>query len=193
MGEKIVLRPQNGAIASWSASRISFPTQNASLLYLLVPRMINQNYSLGKAIMDAKIAYTSDPYNESVYVLMGDPHLRINPPQPYTGINPVFQGEDEVFNSRETVEFSGVFSSAAPINGTVELIAYDTDNQYRLDNVNVSERVSRSSGEAFLWKITISLELTLFRMMCEPVILPPSLLTFGIPFRNRIMPHITHR
>ncbi len=90
LGEKIVLRPQNGAIASWSASRISFPTQNASLLYLLVPRMINQNYSLGKAIMDAKIAYTSDPYNESVYVLMGDPHLRINPPQPYTGINPVF-------------------------------------------------------------------------------------------------------
>jgi len=71
---------------------------------------------------------------------MGDPHLRINPPQPYTGINPVFQGEDEVFNSRETVEFSGVFSSAAPINGTAELIAYDTDNQYRLDNVSVSEK-----------------------------------------------------
>jgi len=63
LGEKIVLKPQNGAIASWSASRISFPTQNASLLYLLVPRMINQNYSLGKARMDAKIAYTSDPYN----------------------------------------------------------------------------------------------------------------------------------
>ncbi len=140
LGEKLVLRPENGAIASWSASRISFPEQNAALLYLLIPRMINQNYYLGQAIMSAKIAYSADPYNESVYMLLGDPHLKINPPLTYAGINPVLPEAEDVFNSREVVEFSGSFLASQPVNGTAELVAFDTENQYRLDNVSVSEK-----------------------------------------------------
>lgn len=140
LGEKLVLRPENGAIASLSASRISFPIQNASLLYLLIPRMINQNYYLGQAIMDAKIAYTADPYNESVYVLLGDPHLKINPPKFNAGISPFFPEGDDTYNSRETVEFSGSFSAVPLVSGTAEIIAYDTDNEYSLDNAAVSEK-----------------------------------------------------
>ncbi|PKN75119.1 MAG: hypothetical protein CVU49_04665 [Candidatus Cloacimonetes bacterium HGW-Cloacimonetes-2] len=152
LGQKLVFQQNRGAIASWSASRISFPDQNADMLYIYLNRMINQRLPLGNAIMSTKLAYTGDNYNEAVYVLFGDPHLRAIPPKSILSISPNFADATNTLFSREQATFTGQFNSSTPLSGTAELIAYDTDNKYRLDNLNVSEK----GGQIFRGTVSVA-------------------------------------
>jgi hypothetical protein len=123
------------------------------MLYIYLTRMINQRLTLGNAIMSTKLAYTGDNYNEAVYVLFGDPHLRaIPPPSPFPASRQISPMPQTPFYSREQASFTGQFDASNQLTGTAELIAYDTDNKYRLDNLSVSEK----GGQIFRGTVSVT-------------------------------------
>ena len=143
LAQKVVLKPQTASIASWAATRISYPTQNNVLMTMLLDRMVNQRIPVGNAILSTKIAYTQDPFNESVYVLLGDPLLKIYPPERDNSMTVAALGAEKTsLRSREQVEVRGAFSKAG-LAGEAELVVFDTDRKHRLDSVNLSHRGSK--------------------------------------------------
>ena len=140
LAQKVVLQPNTASIASWAATRISYPNQNDDLMKMLLQRMINLRNPVGNAILSTKLAYTSDPFNESVYVLLGDPLLKIVPPERDSSMTvaPV-EAQKSTIRSREQVEVDGSFSKEE-LQGEAELMIFDTDREYRLDSVSVSQR-----------------------------------------------------
>ncbi len=143
LAQKVVLQPNTASIASWAATRISYPNQNDDMMKLLLHRMVNLRNPVGNAILSTKLAYSSDPFNEYVYVLLGDPLLKIVPPARDSSM--IVSSADRqrtALRARETVEVDGSFSQP-DLAGEAELMVFDTDREYRLDSVSVSQRGSK--------------------------------------------------
>jgi hypothetical protein len=79
LGQKVVMLNNLGAIASFSATRLSSPYSNAPMGEKILDNLANKRNYLGYSIMAAKLASQTDD-NDHVYVLLGDPTLRIIPP-----------------------------------------------------------------------------------------------------------------
>ncbi|HNX38227.1 MAG TPA: type IX secretion system sortase PorU [Candidatus Cloacimonadota bacterium] len=140
LAQKVVLRNNTASIASWAATRITYPTLNDDLMKLALDRMVNKRNPVGNAILSAKVSYTLDSTNELVYVLLGDPLLHIMPPERDSTMSVTGVGEDKSsLRSRQIALVNGRFSTEG-LNGEAELVVYDTDRLYNLDNVHVSQR-----------------------------------------------------
>lgn len=81
-GEEIMLNPQGGAIASIGAVRTAYSGQNLSLDKNFLRQLFNpeNEYRLGKIYRAAKTANGSDS-NKMVYILLGDPGLKLKVPE----------------------------------------------------------------------------------------------------------------
>ncbi len=81
-GEEIILNPNGGAIASIGATRTAYASPNLSLDKDFLKQAFNQEneYRLGKIYKAAKTARGQDS-NKMVYVLLGDPGLKIKIPE----------------------------------------------------------------------------------------------------------------
>ncbi len=81
-GEEIMLNPQGGAIASIGAVRTAYSGQNLSLDKNFLRQLFNpeNEYRLGKIYRAAKTVNGSDS-NKMVYILLGDPGLKLKVPE----------------------------------------------------------------------------------------------------------------
>ncbi|MDZ4182930.1 MAG: type IX secretion system sortase PorU [Candidatus Cloacimonadaceae bacterium] len=135
LGQKVVMLNNLGSIASYSATRISSPYYNAPMMEMVLDNLANKRNPVGYAIMDAKINYTQSNDNDATYVLLGDPTLRILPPQRDSVMT--VQGFDakdrEALRSRQRAAVTGSFNPAQ-INGSAEIRVFDTNTAYSLDS-----------------------------------------------------------
>jgi flagellar hook assembly protein FlgD len=142
LGQKVVLMNNLGAIASYSATRVSSPYNNAPMMELLLDNLANDRYSLGNSIMYAKTQYTQSNDNDATYVLLGDPLLNIVPPvrdslMTVTGQDPENSG---ILHAREQALIDGRFAPST-VSATAEVKVFNTETEYDLDwQTHVSHR-----------------------------------------------------
>ncbi len=144
LGQKTVLLNNLGAIASYSATRISNPYLNAPMMQTLMEYLANKRNPLGYSILGAKLQSSSNE-NDAVYVLLGDPLLKAIPPARDSlmavqgSVNPDPEG---VLHARDTAQISGSFAPSA-YSGTSEIRVFNTEPEYNLDwQTHVSHRGS---------------------------------------------------
>ncbi|MGC9362436.1 MAG: C25 family cysteine peptidase, partial [Candidatus Syntrophosphaera sp.] len=143
LGQKTVLLNNLGAIASYSATRVSAPYNNAPMMQFVLEGLANGRNPIGYSIMSAKILYTQSNDNDATYVLLGDPLLRIVPPvrdsvMEVSGTS--LKARDETLYARELATISGSFDPSS-YDGTCEIRVFNTETEYDLDwQTHVSHR-----------------------------------------------------
>jgi hypothetical protein len=131
LGQKTVLMNNVGAIASYGAMRISYPDNNQPMLRFLLKSIANNRNPLGYSVLDAKIRYTENNTNDAVYALLGDPIIRVVPPERDSTMI-VTGGEGKaILQARETAKIEGTFSNPQ-YNGETEIKVFGTDVPYYL-------------------------------------------------------------
>jgi hypothetical protein len=135
LGQKVVLLDNLGAIASYSATRLSNPYQNAPMMENLLDSLANRRNRLGYAIMDAKIMYSGSTDNDAVYILMGDPLLKVIPPV-RDSVMAVTGFQDGTLNARQQVGVSGSFGPSV-LTGTAETRAFNTVTSKQFDSETI--------------------------------------------------------
>ncbi|MDP2172494.1 MAG: type IX secretion system sortase PorU [Candidatus Cloacimonadaceae bacterium] len=135
LGQKVVLLNNLGSIASFSATRISSPYYNGPMMERVLKSMVNNRNPVGYAIMDAKINYTPNNDNDATYVLLGDPTLRIIPPQrdSLMTVQVLDTKDGNALQSRQRASVSGSFNPSL-IDGVADIRVFDTDTAYSLDS-----------------------------------------------------------
>ncbi len=144
LGQKTVLLDNRGAIASVGATRKSFPDPNHGLMVNFVGNMVNFRNPVGYSLINAKLRYTQSTTNDEMYILFGDPNLRITPPQRDSTMS-IVVGEDPaetLAHSRDTVHLEGGFSQAG-LNGEANLKAFDASRHYSVRTFPVSQSGSQ--------------------------------------------------
>lgn len=131
LGQKTVLLNNLGAIASLSATRMSGPTSNVGLMKKILNNMINNRNYLGASIMAGKIASNTDD-NDHFYVLLGDPTLRVIPPERDSLMSMSVDDAKASLRSRQKVNIQG---SLRPYmgDGKAEIKVFDSERYYYLD------------------------------------------------------------
>ncbi len=140
LGQKTVLMDNRGAIASVGSTRKSFPGPNHALMTLFLPNMVNDRQPLGWSLLDAKIRHTGSIDNDAMYIIMGDPNLRIVPPQRDDSMSLIDPGrDDDTLYSRQRAQLEGSFSQSG-LRGEATFIALDTMRRYKIKHIWVSQR-----------------------------------------------------
>ncbi len=101
-----------GAIATYGSTRLCYIPNNNIMVGNLLYFALDNRHDIGTAIMLSKTRETSsdsNTINQSKYILFGDPHLEITPPESRNNI--VFENNTNSFKARETVKFSGELAS----------------------------------------------------------------------------------
>ena len=146
LGQKTVLLDNRGAIASYSATRISAPYNNAPMMQFVLQNLANGRNPVGYSIMRAKTQYTQSNENDATYVLLGDPLLKIVPPERDSLITVSGSASPEgdlTFQARELVQLDGGFSPSNA-SGIGEIRVFNTEPEYNLDwQTHVSHRGSQ--------------------------------------------------
>jgi hypothetical protein len=124
-----------GAIATYGATRISSAGANNVMVGYLLYFALDNREDIGTAIMLAKIRQTSYQTNQTKYVLFGDPHLEITPPENKRNI--VFDADKDSFQARETVEFSGNLENNNITTSKILVFQSDSYNPVSSDSVLV--------------------------------------------------------
>lgn len=140
LGQKTVLLNNRGAIASVGATRKSYPDPNHGLMIHFLGNMVNYRNPVGYSLINAKLRYTQSTTNDEMYILFGDPNLRITPPERDSSMS-LIVGEDarsEILHSRELAMLQGSMSEAG-LQGDAILNAFDTQAEYRIRNIPVSQ------------------------------------------------------
>lgn len=143
LGQKTVLLNNLGAIASYSATRVSAPYNNAPMMQFVLEGLANGRNPVGYSIMNAKTLYTQSNDNDATYVLLGDPLLRIVPPVRDSVMDvsaTSLKARDETLHARELATISGSFDPSS-YDGTCDIRVFNTETEYDLDwQTHVSHR-----------------------------------------------------
>ncbi|MDD3577831.1 MAG: type IX secretion system sortase PorU [Candidatus Cloacimonetes bacterium] len=144
LGQKSVLLNNRGAIASVGATRKSFPDPNMRLMTFFLKNMVNFRNPVGYALANAKFRHSQSETNDEMYVILGDPLLRIIPPERDSTMIMKVDGDDNALtiHSRQIARLQGSFSDSG-LNGEATLFAYDADREYQVRNENVSQKGTR--------------------------------------------------
>ncbi|MCB5246886.1 MAG: C25 family cysteine peptidase, partial [Candidatus Cloacimonetes bacterium] len=141
LGQQTVLMNNLGAIASYSATRISAPYSNAPMMEFLLGNLTNGRNPLGRSILMAKIQHTQSNDNDATYVLLGDPLLNVVPPLRDSLMSVSGQvHSSETLHARELATLSGSFSPSLA-GGTAEVMAFNTKTEFDFDwQTHVTQR-----------------------------------------------------
>ena len=152
LSQRTVLMNGMGAIASVGATRKSFPGPNHSLMRLFVPNMINDRHPLGYSLTNAKTRFTSNPDNNAMYVILGDPNLEIVPPQRNSNmVLSVFNNAETTLRSdskddgiptlhaRQQAHLQGKYDQNG-LRGEATFVAFDNMLPYQISHLNVNKR-----------------------------------------------------
>ncbi len=135
LAQKLVLMNNLGAIASYSATRLSNSSQNSAMIKLLLDNLANKRNPLGYSIARAKFQFTQGVENDAVYVLLGDPLLKSIPPvrDSVMSVGPEGDGAGgDTLYARQLVAFGGSFDPSA-YSGTAEVRIFNPETGYNLD------------------------------------------------------------
>lgn len=139
LGQKTVLLDNRGAIASVGATRKSFPDPNHGLMIHFLANIVNYRNPVGYSLANAKLRYTQSTINDEMYILFGDPNLRITPPERDSTMTIITGNETRnTLHSRELARLQGSFS-AMGLSGEAQLMAYDPLRQYSIGHIAVSQ------------------------------------------------------
>ena len=139
LAQKVVLLNNKGAIASYSATRKSFADNSADMLDYVLQSLANERNPLGFSIMDGKIRFTGSNTNDEMYILFGDPVIRVIPPERDSTMQIVTSTDEDILHSRETSVIYGSFANPQ-LSGVAEIKAFDSKRYYSLGpNTNVSK------------------------------------------------------
>ncbi|PKN74060.1 MAG: hypothetical protein CVU50_00350 [Candidatus Cloacimonetes bacterium HGW-Cloacimonetes-3] len=138
LGQKVVQMDNLGAIASYAATRISYPDSNQQMLVWVLKYLANQRYTVGASIMGAKLR-SSNTSNNTVYNLLGDPLLRIVPPERDNTMEVVANDTKGLLHSGDTAQITGSFSGSN-LSGEAEIRVYDTQKSYNIEYIPVSHQ-----------------------------------------------------
>ncbi len=139
LGQKLVLMENMGAIASFSATRMSGGSANTFMVEKLLNAFANKRNPLGKSIMEAKLISTYDG-NDAFFVLLGDPTLRVTPPIRDSLMSVNGSDASVLLRSREQPSVQGSLATFTG-NGTATLRFIDSDRNYVLGSyTNVSQQ-----------------------------------------------------
>lgn len=112
LGQKLVLQDNVGAIASYSATRMSSSIGNGPMMENLLYNLANNRNPLGYSIALAKFQHTGSDDNDATYVLLGDPLLKVVPPIRDSLITVVGLNQDsqsDTLFARQRVQIDGHF------------------------------------------------------------------------------------
>lgn len=139
LGQMTVLLNNRGAIASYSATRLSNPYQNAPMMNFLLDALANKRNPLGYSVLRAKVLNTANPTNDEFYVLLGDPLLMALPPA-RDSLMTLAGADGSPLRARQLANVSGAFSPSS-YTGKGEFRVYNTENAFDLDwETHVSHR-----------------------------------------------------
>lgn len=155
LGQKTVLLNNLGAIASYSATRVSAPYSNAPMMEFLLSNLTNGRHPLGQSIMMAKIQYTQSNDNDATYVLLGDPLLPAVPPvrdslMTLMGQTPA--SPKALLKARELATIGGSFSPSQT-TGEAEVRVFNTETERDLD---WQTRVSHRGAPLFAGRASVN-------------------------------------
>lgn len=131
LGQKLVMMNDLGAIASYSATRLSYPDNNHPMAKYLLNSMLNDRHPLGFSVMTAKLRYTASDSNDAVYVLLGDPVIRVLPPERDSSMTVLGHDDTTVLQSRDSVNIDGSFTGEG-LSGEASIKVFDTRKRYSL-------------------------------------------------------------
>ncbi len=130
LAQKVVLMNNLGSIASYAGTRETYPYQNAPLMIGTLDHAINKRNPVGYSVLYGKIGYTQSNSNDEKYALLGDPLLRIVPPERDSTLSVSVAGEDTtLLHSRQRVDIRGQFAQSG-LTGSAEVRVYDSDVIY---------------------------------------------------------------
>ncbi|HOH98485.1 MAG TPA: type IX secretion system sortase PorU [Candidatus Cloacimonadota bacterium] len=151
LGQKTVLMNNLGAVASIGATRISYPYPNNQLMKRALANIANLRNPVAYSLMDAKIRYTEWNSNDETYILLGDPNLRVIPPQRDSTMTISKAGRTDIMQSRERAIVSGQYPQPG-LAGEADLIAFGTDNTYSLSG----NALSQKGAQLFRAKVSVN-------------------------------------
>lgn len=128
LGQKLVQMDNVGAIASYGATRISFPDSNQPMLLWVLRYLANDRLNIGQSIMNAKLRFQNTS-NNSVYVLLGDPVLELALPQRDGNLEVIGSAGNGQLRALETITVNGEISTAN-LSGEAKIRIYDTKKSY---------------------------------------------------------------
>ncbi len=153
LAQKVVLLNNLGSIGSYAGTRETYPYQNAPLMIGTLDHMINRRNPVGYSILHGKISYTQSNSNDEKYALLGDPLLRINPPERDTTLSVFVDGQttSQIF-SRQKVDMSGQFAQNG-LNGVTEVAVFGSDEVY---GSALNTPITRRGANLFRGSSTVS-------------------------------------
>ncbi len=132
LAQKVVLMDNKGSIASYAGTRETYPYQNAPLMIATLDHAINKRNAIGYSVLRGKIQVTQSNTNDEKYALLGDPLLRIIPPNRDSTAHITVNEENiREIRSGQKVDVRGHFA-LNNASGQADVRVYDTQNIYSL-------------------------------------------------------------
>lgn len=128
ISERLVRVEGKGAIASISATRASYGDQNFNLNWRFFKHLLNSSMNtMGQALWAAKVEYQDFGHNSSLYLILGDPALRLGP---QLNVDSLTASPDSLCALSEMKIKGKVFDRAdhfqSDFDGIVHLTVYDS-------------------------------------------------------------------
>ena len=163
--EAIMFLPNNGAIASFTASRLVFAGSNEALMYRFITYLFNSgrdSLNLGIPIGKAAFQSKTTSINDQKYNIFGDPTLRLKVPQYTAGIDSV-NGQNLAVDvqvkalSKTKIDGTILKTDNTPwtdFNGEGILSIYDSERKVRISSINYD--VNIPGGLIFNGRVSIT-------------------------------------
>ena len=132
ISELMLYLPSGGSIASIAATEKTGPDFNINFMKKMLPKLVNETLSFGKALMETKVdlfASGQGSSSMSKYNLLGSPVLSL-PIPPIVGS---FNALEDSLQAREVVSVAGVIGSDGS-DGTALLMVHDSYQQFNYSN-----------------------------------------------------------
>ncbi|HNX03058.1 MAG TPA: type IX secretion system sortase PorU [Candidatus Cloacimonas sp.] len=152
LSQKVVLLNNLGAIASLSATRKSFADLSLVMLKYVMDSLINNRNPLGYSVMDGKLRFTTGGTNDEMYILFGDPVIRVIPPERDSSMQVSSITDNGIVHSRETVAIEGSFTTEG-LSGETEIKVFDSKRRYSL---GPGTNVTKMGNQLFRGKSSVS-------------------------------------
>ncbi len=135
VAEKVLFAEDGGVIASIAATRRTGGSNNTTLMKYFFQNILNddrENVNIGKGLLQAKTEYTTGQSNSYYYNILGDPILKVLPPQNVGSISAL---PDTLF-ARENIDYTGYYGDQFQLNGNGLTQIFEPEQELVYVNTN---------------------------------------------------------
>lgn len=128
--EQLALNPEGGAIAVISSTRVSYSSWNLQIGVRMAQHMLADGVTVGEALRRAKNDQRTgyDRINRLLYVLLGDPMLRLNYAERH---DVVCTADRDTAGALDVVRLEGRVGTDESFNGYVHITVFDKEERLR--------------------------------------------------------------